>query len=192
MELGGGHTSLEERGPRVCMEDIPEGGLELNAEAGRELIEACIPKEDRFVFDLLEPVRAKLRLRRRGQEVQVQGQVTARLALQCDRCLAWVEQSVDAPIGLTFMPHPVMPEGAQIELSEKDLDVEFYGQDGVIDLGEVIVEELVLAVPYRLLCKEACQGICPGCGADLNREECRCEGKPPDPRLAALKNIKFE
>jgi len=27
----------------------------------------------------------------------------------------------------------------------------------------------------RILCREDCKGLCPGCGANLNIEPCRCE-----------------
>jgi uncharacterized protein len=187
----GARKQKGERGLRVRLEDIPDSGLDLEVSGGAELIAAYIP-EGEAGFNLLEPVSAGFSLRRSGRDIKVRGRVRTRLALVCDRCLATIEQPVDAPVEVTFVPHPQVPEGTQIELTEKDLETEFYGPEPVIDLGEVIVEELALAVPYRLLCKAACRGLCPGCGADLNREECRCEGREMDPRLAALKDLKID
>jgi uncharacterized protein len=190
-EDGGRKGAAEHRDLRVRLEEIPDSGLELEVVTGRELVAAYIPEEE-IGFELLEPVRSRFGLSRRGRKVLVQGRVSTRLGLECDRCLARIEQPVDAQVEVTFVPHPEVEEGAQIELSEKDLEVEFYGPEPLLDLGEVIVEELALAVPYRVLCREACRGLCPRCGADLNREECRCEARPPDPRLAALKDFKIE
>jgi uncharacterized protein len=187
----GGRSEAEGQELRVRLEDIKDSGLRLEAVSGPELLLAYVSGAA-LGYDLLEPVRSQFTLRRRGAEVVVQAHIATRQALRCDRCLADVEQAVDRQVEVTFRPHPQVPEGVESELSEKDLDVEFYGPDGVIDLGGVIVEELALAVPYRLLCREGCRGLCAGCGADLNFEECRCPAKTGDSRLAALKDLKIE
>ena len=44
-----------------------------------------------------------------------------------------------------------------------------------IDLGEEIRQEMILANPARILCKDDCKGICPKCGANLNIEKCTCK-----------------
>jgi len=46
-----------------------------------------------------------------------------------------------------------------------------------------------LSIPMKLLCREDCQGICPGCGANLNQEACRCGEKPGDPRWEKLREL---
>ena len=38
------------------------------------------------------------------------------------------------------------------------------------------------------LCSPDCKGLCPGCGANLNHEACRCK-KAVDPRLAKLAQL---
>jgi uncharacterized protein len=45
---------------------------------------------------------------------------------------------------------------------------------GRIDLAEVVREELALAVPPFVLCREDCAGLCPKCGSDLNAGPCEC------------------
>jgi len=42
------------------------------------------------------------------------------------------------------------------------------------NLGPVLREEMVLAVPSLVLCRETCAGLCPRCGADLNQGPCGC------------------
>ena len=51
-------------------------------------------------------------------------------------------------------------------------------------MGEVFV----LHLDTKNLCSPDCKGLCPGCGADLNREPCRCK-KEVDPRLAKLAQL---
>jgi uncharacterized protein len=54
-------------------------------------------------------------------------------------------------------------------------------------------EEIVLNAPSKYLCKEECEGLCPRCGANLNREACRCshedEGPQPHGGLAKLADL---
>ena len=56
----------------------------------------------------------------------------------------------------------------------------------VIDLSEDARQTILLAVPLKLLCREDCQGLCPGCGVDLNREACRCADAPGGSPLGGL------
>ncbi len=43
-----------------------------------------------------------------------------------------------------------------------------------IDLEETIREHFLLNLPAHPLCRDSCKGICPGCGAGLNHEDCNC------------------
>jgi uncharacterized protein len=47
----------------------------------------------------------------------------------------------------------------------------------IVDLGPRVREALLLEVPMTRICRSDCAGLCPGCGADLNRETCRCRSK---------------
>jgi len=58
-----------------------------------------------------------------------------------------------------------------------------------IDLSPVISEMIWLNHPLKMLCKEDCKGLCPDCGADLNKEICSCTDKPGDPRWASLRKL---
>ena len=43
-----------------------------------------------------------------------------------------------------------------------------------LDLGELMREQFVLALPMKPLCREACKGLCPQCGTNLNKATCDC------------------
>ena len=45
---------------------------------------------------------------------------------------------------------------------------------GTIDLTEEIREDIILALPFKPLCRPDCSGICPVCGRDLNQGTCEC------------------
>ncbi len=59
-----------------------------------------------------------------------------------------------------------------------------------IDLSEFLKEQIVLSLPYKLLCKEDCKGLCPKCGTNLNIEKCNCKNNWEDSKFAVLRNIK--
>jgi uncharacterized protein len=50
-------------------------------------------------------------------------------------------------------------------------------------------EQFYLALPMKPLCRADCQGLCPICGRNRNRETCACSTDWVDPRLAVLKTL---
>ena len=112
----------------------------------------------------------------------------ARLRLECGRCLEAFEIPVDSPFELRYVPEPAAADEGEREVVEDDLTTAFYREDS-IDLGELMHEQFVLALPMKPLCSEACKGLCPQCGTNLNKETCDCKPAWTDPRLAALKGI---
>jgi uncharacterized protein len=50
-------------------------------------------------------------------------------------------------------------------------------------------EQFMLALPMKPLHSEDCRGLCPECGANLNRTECGHKPAWEDPRLAPLKGL---
>ena len=65
------------------------------------------------------------------------------------------------------------------------------GRGFEINLGALLLQELILALPIKVLCKPGCKGICPGCGTNLNLESCGCGVDRMDPRMAALRDVKI-
>ena len=57
-----------------------------------------------------------------------------------------------------------------------------------VDLADLARTAFILDMDTTALCSEDCQGLCPGCGVNLNEEPCRCK-KQVDPRLAALAKL---
>jgi uncharacterized protein len=65
-----------------------------------------------------------------------------------------------------------------------------YVADDRLDLSAWARDALVLALPDKILCREACAGLCAVCGRDLNREPHAHEDDASDPRWAALANLR--
>jgi DUF177 domain-containing protein len=119
---------------------------------------------------------------------RVQGRATTRLMLQCGRCLEEMEVPVDARFELRYVPQEENRGEDEREIAEDDLTTAFY-REGTLDVVEMLREQFQLALPMKPLCAESCRGLCPECGANLNRSDCGCEPKWVDPRLEPLKAL---
>ena len=69
--------------------------------------------------------------------------------------------------------------------NEDDDDDYVITENNILDIDELVYQEIQLFLPHKMLCSDDCKGICPECGANLNRENCNCK-KAVDPRMAAL------
>jgi uncharacterized protein len=55
-----------------------------------------------------------------------------------------------------------------------------------INIRDMVLDALFVALPVLPLCREDCRGICPRCGTDLNDAACGCEEVHVDPRWSGL------
>jgi len=138
---------------------------------------------------LTQPATVSGKVRLAGNEVFVNGHVEARARVECDRCLQPVEAPVNADFALEYISGSEYESSEAAELTEAEMSVSVF--DGrAIDVDEIVKEQILLAVPTRMLCRENCKGICPECGTDRNTGDCSCATNDIDPRWAALKNLK--
>jgi uncharacterized protein len=139
-------------------------------------------------FRVVEPVDFEADIHKDGSKVRLKGRVGTTLEVPCSRCLEAFRVPVEAPLDLLFLPAAEDAGNGERAVGDDDLGVSYY-QDDEIDLGEVIREQFYLALPMKPLCREDCQGLCPTCGSNRNRETCDCRNDWVDPRLEALKKL---
>jgi len=140
-------------------------------------------------FKLEKPPLVSGRVTRAGMDMRVQGEIKATLVTACDRCLTDVPIELEIPFDLIYVPEdPGTGHTGETELHDRDLDLAVYENDQ-INLDDLVLEQLELSLPSRVLCRDDCRGLCSECGADLNFEQCHCE-KPIDPRWQALADLK--
>ena len=123
-----------------------------------------------------------------GHTFRVHGRVTTTLELECGRCLEPFALPVDASFDIRYLPADENLGEGEHEIEDEDLDAAYY-RDGALDVIGLLREQFQLALPMKPLCTEACKGLCPECGTNLNRAKCDCTPKWEDPRLAALKGL---
>jgi uncharacterized protein len=162
------------------------------AESGKDFDHQYQPGElsleDDRIHLLDPPPRVQGRIGRDGRRVKVAGKISGNLQLECDRCLKQLESAVGTKFRRDYVTTADYEAQHTVELSEDDLDLSVF--DGaLIDVDLLVREELLLAAPDQVLCKQNCQGICPTCGSDRNVTTCDCETVDVDPRWAGLKEL---
>ena len=96
----------------------------------------------------------------------------------CDRCM----KTFDNP--KTVSGQFMLAEEVQDEENDDIILLE----NDELDLGELAKTVFILEMDTKTLCSEDCKGLCPECGADLNRGPCGCR-PDTDPRLAVLAQL---
>ncbi|HXT62220.1 MAG TPA: DUF177 domain-containing protein [Pyrinomonadaceae bacterium] len=139
---------------------------------------------------VVEPVEVRGRIRRNGDEVELTGNLTTRLETVCARCLKPVEIPFSADFDERFVTGVSWGTEEQHELASEDLNLSLF--DGAaVDLDQLVREQLLLAKPAQVLCREGCQGLCPVCGADRNTVACECQAQQVDARWEKLRDLQF-
>ena len=135
------------------------------------------------------PVELSMDVEKAGKDVfRVHGRMTGNLELTCSRCVEPFQVPADSQFDLRYVPQTELAAEGEHEIADDDLATSFY-EDGMLDVIALLREQFMLALPMKPLCSDACRGLCPECGANLNRTACGCAPKWEDPRLAPLKGL---
>lgn len=111
------------------------------------------------------PVSVEGRIENRAGVVTLTTHIAFSLLVICDRCLKETVQD------FSFEPvHTVVRE----LYSEDEEGSYIVARAESIDTAEIAMMDLLLELPYKMLCKEDCKGLCPVCGCDRNETECDC------------------
>ena len=117
------------------------------------------------------PVDVSLAITRSGLRLMVTGSVSYRAKLECSMCGCEFECDFNEPVTAEFLS---CDEEAEEPGRKADCD-DLGGLHGNwLDLLPMVRDAIHLAVPIAPRCRPDCRGLCPECGADLNRGQCRC------------------
>lgn len=144
--------------------------------------------ECRFV----KPLSVSLTIIREYDHIRVHGSVATSVGMGCSRCLGETVHDVASAFTIFYSKDTGLPQDEEeVELAEEDLiSATYEGEE--IDFSAEIAEQVLLAIPFKPLCREDCRGLCGNCGADLNVAECGCDRQGINPKFSALKNFKAE
>ena len=157
---------------KVAIKNLTQRTLNIKEEFPASLFGEEIP--------LRKPVRVDLKLNKSADKVSVRGTVETAVKLSCSRCLGDFSYDIDTDVDIVYQPFRkgthefACREAAEgEELKRDDFGIATYTEP-VLSLGGDIREAIHLAVPMKPLCSEECQGLCPGCGQNLNIKRCEC------------------
>jgi len=153
--------------------------------------ELTIPADRLESPDLVElgPVSVEGRLEFFDPSFRLQARYGYRQELRCSRCLQPIEREMEGEIDILIEVGDSREPPTEVQLESSDLGRLQVATDE-FDSEPTLIDELQLNIPMKPLCQTDCKGLCGDCGADLNREDCRCETAPIDPRWEALAAFK--
>jgi uncharacterized protein len=119
-----------------------------------------------------------------GGSLNLDGNVISKYITFCSKCLIDFERTVSVDLQENFVE----------KTAEMDEEVYFYEGNYVI-LDKAVADNIILQLPMKPVCTEMCKGVCPICGANLNKEDCKCEKEAStddsdlNPKMGALKKL---
>lgn len=136
----------------------------------------------------LEPVRGVIELEKSGEVYTARGSLASTVSLPCSRCAVQHPVRIQVEVDETVALNQIDESASYQEEDKAAGPIPLLNQD-MVDLSELVRQMLVLHVPARSLCRPECKGLCPYCGADLNKGECQCAVEQIDPRLEPLRKL---
>ena len=124
------------------------------------------------------PLRVHGEIVCRAGVVTLRGDVSFTFAGRCDRCLT------------PFSREYVIPMEHILVDSVEDEDSDFVLLENYqLSLDDLVLEDILLELPMKSLCREDCKGLCPICGKNQNDGYCGCKTSSVDPRLDVLRQL---
>jgi len=175
---------------KIRVDEIPESGRRLHVHWSQDRLESMLPPNDPKGFALERPLNADLEIHKRSDHIEITGALSGQLTLVCDRCLDEYSSALVRSVRILLFHESLGPRQEDVELAPDELEYEFFDGE-IIEVERMIAEELFLELPIRRLCSEECRGLCPRCGANLNREPCLCQKSRVSSPFEALRSLKL-
>ena len=114
-----------------------------------------------------------------GGSLELSAKVCASLTFECDRCCEEFVQDFECSFS------EVLKKESAFDSDDKNPDA-IYFEGNSLELDDIVLNNILLELPLKHLCKESCKGLCAECGQNLNHGECKCDLRPTDPRFDVL------
>ncbi len=134
--------------------------------------------------NIIEPIEYK------GDIFKVSGDKVIDLKIKyiysetCNRCLTSATKEIR-----TSLYGKLLEGKREVENEEDGYEEVLYYEKGYLSLDEYIIEQVLVSLPIKTICKDSCKGLCSECGVDLNKDNCNCVHDDIDPRLEKLKDF---
>ncbi len=122
------------------------------------------------------------------RDIRVRAGYAGEFEQLCARCLEPVRRRLEGNFDLIFRPVGADGGGGEHAITEDEAEIGYYEESGLL-LEDAVREQVLLALPGRVLCQQDCKGLCPHCGVNRNLSTCECVVEPANPRFAALAGL---
>jgi DUF177 domain-containing protein len=128
---------------------------------------------------------------RAGAEIRINGTLSTTAECSCSRCLETAQVQVTKAFDLFFRERDEeMFDEDEVELEEEDTRTAFF-TGTKLAIADILREQVLLALPMKVLCRVDCKGLCPTCGTNLNSGACSCPREDfHTPHMDVLLDIK--
>ncbi len=133
-----------------------------------------------------EPIDIQADIQKVNHQYFVNIDVQTKVHMICDCCLDPFEKFLSDRFRIIYALESLPTDVDETEEDYRTLATESTD----IDVSADIREALLLMIPMKILCTENCNGLCPSCGAHLNKKDCDCPKETIDPRWEALQKLK--
>ncbi|HIZ56920.1 MAG TPA: DUF177 domain-containing protein [Firmicutes bacterium] len=116
------------------------------------------------------PVRLSGEIYNKAGIVTLKMRVGFEFTTLCDRCAEEFTRYYEYRFR-----HVLVQKLNDSRTDKQDLeDVYIVVEDLRLDLDELMLSDILLSLPSKMLCRQDCAGLCPHCGKNLNDGSCDC------------------
>lgn len=137
-------------------------------------------------YSFAKPVKLDVVLESIQQGIVAKGSLDTEVETVCSRCLTKV--GLHLVVGLEELFATGRKQAEELLGKEEAEEAYLIGAER-IDLEPAVRQAIMLSLPIRPLCSEACKGLCPRCGQNLNITKCDCTIEEIDLRMEKLKKL---
>lgn len=175
---------------QIHIGSITERGLKLDEreDASKMPLLRALASDGSIRF--IRPIHVHVNATQACETIRVAGKVESTARVSCSRCLEPFDMEIIVDFTTTAVPETqsVMdPETEnEVEIAADEIDAIAYQGDS-LDLGDEIAQQIIMSLPFKPLCRDACKGLCSRCGADLNQAACQCHFQDQSSPFAVLR-----
>lgn len=135
-------------------------------------------------FSFNESVDFRGTLYNSAGSLNLEGMASTKYSTFCSKCLLEIERQISVNLQENF-----------VENTAETDEEEYYYEGSNIVFDKAVADNIILQLPMKPVCFENCKGVCPTCGVNLNKEDCKCkkeaitEDLGINPKMGALNEL---
>ena len=127
-----------------------------------------------------EPFTVQGSIANQGEHFLLTAKAQGKIFAKCSLCGEAVIEPIELDIEEDLIHHPNRRMKSGTDKSETDFmyeaerDGAFVFTTHMLELEKIVADNVFLNLPSQFFCSADCKGLCPICGKNRNKEECKC------------------